>query len=460
MIGTVVFAKVKSNDKDDKGKDYIVWTQYKLSQEEKQKVFNAITSKVAKEFAGEFEANKFFYGFNAENKFYNNGMTITENGISFDDTSLWRYLATGTYTKEAINVTGASITNTTETTTVSVKKTWDDNNDQDGKRPSSVTVKLLANNNETGDTLTLSETKGWTDTFTDLPKYKNGSEIAYTVEEVLDGDTKEYYDSEVKPVNCGFEITNSHTPATTTVSGSKTWDDASNQDNKRPESITINLLKDGSKIASKTVTEQDGWSWSFENLPKYEKGVEIKYTITEEQVSNYSADIKGYNITNQYTPGKVSVTVIKSWDDADNKDGSSPKSVTVKLLADGQLTDQTISLNEENQWTNTFKNLPEYKSGKKIVYTIEEVSVDGYTVAISGDAKEGFTITNTYISTSAPESNPGSKPESNPIRDTVTIEIGNNGKPEEANPDTGAPLMFAPVMAAALAAAVVVKRKK
>ncbi len=74
--------------------------------------------------------------------------------------------------------------------------------------------------------------------------------------------------------------------------------------------------------------------------------------------------------------------------------------------------------------------------------------------------KEGFTITNTYISTSAPESNPGSKPESNPIRDTVTIEIGNNGKPEEANPDTGAPLMFAPVMAAALAAAVVVKRKK
>ena len=47
-----------------------------------------------------------------------------------------------------------------------------------------------------------------------------------------------------------------------------------------------------------------------------------------------------------------------------------------------------------------------------------------------------------------------------PVRDTVTIEIGNNEQPEEANPNTGASLMFVPVMAVALAGAVVVRRKK
>ena len=47
-----------------------------------------------------------------------------------------------------------------------------------------------------------------------------------------------------------------------------------------------------------------------------------------------------------------------------------------------------------------------------------------------------------------------------PVRDTVTIEIGNNEQPEEANPNIGASVMFVPVMVAALAGAVVVRRKK
>jgi len=52
----------------------------------------------------------------------------------------------------------------------------------------------------------------------------------------------------------------------------------------RPASITIRLLKNGTEIASKIVTEADGWAWSFTDLPKYEAGELITYTITEDTV--------------------------------------------------------------------------------------------------------------------------------------------------------------------------------
>ncbi|MCY7082333.1 Spy0128 family protein, partial [Streptococcus oralis] len=53
-------------------------------------------------------------------------------------------------------------------TSVSVKKAWDDKDNQDGKRPASVTVKLLADGQDTGKTLELTEANGWAGSFTDL----------------------------------------------------------------------------------------------------------------------------------------------------------------------------------------------------------------------------------------------------------------------------------------------------
>ncbi len=64
----------------------------------------------------------------------------------------------------------------------------------------------------------------------------------------------------------------SNQPETIDISGAKTWDDANDQDGLRPESITVHLLADGVEKAKKTVTEQDGWRWTFTNLPKCENG--------------------------------------------------------------------------------------------------------------------------------------------------------------------------------------------
>ena len=155
------------------------------------------------------------------------------------------------------------------------------------------------------------------------------------------------------------------------MEGSKTWNDAQDQDGKRPSSITIRLLANGEEVATRTVTAADEWQWSFTGLDKYAAGKEIKYTITEDAVQDYSTEVKGYNVENSYTPGKVSVSGSKIWNDNDNQDGIRPASIVVNLLAnDEQVDSLTVTADENGSWSYTFADLDEYKNGKKINYSV------------------------------------------------------------------------------------------
>lgn len=215
-------------------------------------------------------------------------------------------------------------------TEVPVKKVWKDENNQDGKRPTSVTVKLLADGQDTGKTLELTEANGWAGSFKDLDADKGGTPIQYTVVEV----TVPGYTSEVTGnAASGFTITNSYSPETVDVKATKNWDDANNQDGKRPTKITINLLADGQKHDSKEVqAAADGtWTVEFTKLAKYKDGKEIKYTVTEEAVAEYEATITDFTITNKYAPKEIDYKVTKVWNDANNQDGKRPESVTVQL---------------------------------------------------------------------------------------------------------------------------------
>ena len=299
-------------------------------------------------------------------------------------------------TDNSKNGTVTTLTNTyaPETTSITVTKTWDDADNQDGKRPESIIVNLLANGEiVASQTVKADEAGNWTYTFKDLPKYANGKEITYTVtEEAVEG-----YETSVD----GFNITNTYTTETTEVKGSKTWNDADNQDGKRPESITVRLLANGEEKDSQTVTadENGNWTYSFEKLPKYEAGKEIVYTVTEDAVADYTTEITGYDITNSYAPGKTSVTVTKAWADNDDRGGHRPKEIKVQLKADGENSGEEIILNAENKWTYTWSELDEKKSGKDIVYTVEEIGkTAGYISTVTGNATEGFIITNTITS--------------------------------------------------------------
>ena len=287
-------------------------------------------------------------------------------------------------------------------TEVPVKKVWKDENNQDGKRPSSVTVKLLADGQDTGKTLELTEANGWAGSFTNLDADKGGTPIQYTVVEV----TVTGYTSEVTgDAASGFTITNSYSPETVDVKATKNWDDANNQDGKRPTKITINLLADGQKVDSKEVqAAADGtWTVEFTKLAKYKAGKEIKYTVTEEAVAEYESTITDFTITNKYAPKEIDYKVTKVWNDANNQDGKRPESVTVQLykkvgdadpvaVEGKKLTLTAKDKTDANTWVASFTNLPQYEAGKEITYSIKEVDVPaGYEASVTGQV-----VTNTH----------------------------------------------------------------
>ena len=318
------------------------------------------------------------------------------NGWKYESNPLPKY-ASGqeiayTVAEEAVpgytsKVDGYNITNsyTPETVKVSGQKKWDDAENQDGKRPASVKVKIL-NGDTVVDEQNVTSANDWKYESKALPKYAAGQEITYTVsEEAVPG-----YTSKVD----GYNITNSYTPETTTVSGSKTWEDGDNQDGKRPASITVNLLADGQKVNTQTVGEAEGWSYNFTGLPVYKDGQRITYTVTEESVPGYSTNLNGYNITNSYTPEKTEITASKTWNDSDNQDGKRPTKISIKLMNSvGGVKTEVASkeVTAADQWQTKFENLPVYENGQKIDYSIEEDDVAGYTKEI-----KDFTVTNSY----------------------------------------------------------------
>lgn len=183
---------------------------------------------------------------------------------------------------------------------VNVTKQWRDGNDQDGLRPASITVKLLRNGQETGSTLTLNADNKWSGIFRGLRAYERGEQLVYTVAEVA---VPGYTSTITGTAATGFNIMNTRTPETLTISGTKTWADAGNE-SARPEKITVILLAGGEQLAEQVVSpDANGkWSWSFENLPKYSAGKAIAYTIDELEVAGYTKKVDGYNITNTYKP--------------------------------------------------------------------------------------------------------------------------------------------------------------
>ena len=318
------------------------------------------------------------------------------NGWKYESNPLPKYAAgqeiAYTVAEEAVSgytskVDGYNITNsyTPETVKISGQKVWDDAENQDGKRPASVKVKIL-NGDTVVDEQNVTSANDWKYESKALPKYASGQEITYTVsEEAVPG-----YTSKVD----GYNITNSYTPETTTVSGSKTWEDGDNQDGKRPASITVNLLADGQKVNTQTVGEAEGWSYNFTGLPVYKDGQRITYTVTEEAVPGYSTNLNGYNITNSYTPEKTEITASKTWNDSDNQDGKRPTKISIKLMKTvGGVKTEVASkeVTAADQWQTKFENLPVYENGQKIDYSIEEDDVAGYTKEI-----KDFTVTNSY----------------------------------------------------------------
>lgn len=85
-------------------------------------------------------------------------------------------------------------------------------------------------------------------------------------------------------------LTNTHKPVTVNVSGIKYWSDGNDRDGIRPETVTVQLLADGKPVEGKKITvgAAENWTWKFDELPRYEAGREITYSIEESPVDGYT----------------------------------------------------------------------------------------------------------------------------------------------------------------------------
>ena len=232
---------------------------------------------------------------------------------------------------------------------------------------------------------------------TNLKNYYNYYNVKYGINDTYEN----FYPGEEngkKEDDTDFETVVIKAPETIDVSGTKTWNDEGNKDKTRPEKITIYLLANGTQVDAKEISEKDGWKYSFTGLAKYDDNKqEIKYTIDESEVEKYTKQINGYDLINTYTtenPETVDVNGVKTWNDANNKDGIRPKAIRVKLLANGEEKTSVITT-EEQDWKYSFTELPKFDDNEnEIKYTVDEETVSGYTKKI-----DGYNITNTHTPT-------------------------------------------------------------
>ena len=152
------------------------------------------------------------------------------------------------------------------------------------------------------------------------------------------------------------------------------WDDVDNNDGKRPESVSIKLLNNEKKVKEALVTEKDDWKFSFENLPKFQDGKEIVYTIKQKAIKGYETEIDGFDVINTHALETIMVEGVIMWDDSSNKDRIRPTSTSVELINNSE----TITVSKESNWKYSFGPLLKYKSGEEIDYKIKESQVKGY----------------------------------------------------------------------------------
>lgn len=342
----------------------------------------------------------------------NGDTVVASKDVSPDETGTWKYEFKNvpvynsdgeaieyTVTEKPLKNYTAEVTDydiknvyTPSEITIPVKKVWNDADNKDEARPDKVTVRLYANGEPTKNVIMLSDrskkaghgpNESWAGCFKDVPvKDADGNVITYTVKE----ENVDRYKSEVSgnPAD-GFIITNIRT---TSVSGTKIWDDKG-YENKRPDSITVNLLANGSKVDSATVTAANDWKYSFDNLTKYdESGKSIAYAVNEDPVYSYTSEVEGYNIINTY---RLTIPVEKVWEDGNNAEHSRPEKITVKLYY-GEEEVRSSELTAADNWRTEFTDLDPKKT-----YELKEEPVNGYSTSVTGSSEEGFTVTNTLM---------------------------------------------------------------
>jgi hypothetical protein len=340
---------------------------------------------------------------------------------------------------------------------VKATKIWDDDTNRDGKRVN-VFLQLYRKIGSNGSKETVGEPVEMAtgdshetkreNTWPNLPEVLTDAEgversVVYWIEEVISGTNSdndfttgsgagikywkagapegyEVVSTQTKPGE--FEVRNIHEPAKKDVSVKVVWNDEDDKDGIRPDHVVVRLKdQDGNETVAKAkITYKDtGDGWieavhTFEDLPVYKDGKEIKYTVVELDSDEstergngstafddeYAVTITGdgssddpFVITNTHTPGeRYDVIVTKEWT-GDEAHKSTRKDVVLTLLKKVGDNDPTTVKDAEKKTipadaegddlTVRWNDLPSVEKGEDVVYTVREDAIEDYNTHVS-----------------------------------------------------------------------------
>ena len=324
-----------------------------------------------------------------------------------------------------------TITNPSVTTKVTVDKVWDDNNNQDNKRPAALTYTLtakagdeavdLSKYNVTAEqTVNVAADGSASYTWDNLPTMYGGTAVTYEVAEAA----VDEYTTEVGEISGsaadGYKVivTNKHEIDKTKVTVTKKWNDGDSAN--RPTSVSVSLYADGTAVGNAvTLNAENSWTYTWTDLDVNANGKAITYTVDEAAVENYAksiSEISGDATTGySYTITNSNVTVDTNTTAFFKKNVTTPNTIkaadftfSIEAVTDGAPMPATsttgtasYAAGETGEKAIDFGKITYYAAGEYKYKITETNKPAGWTatpdepvevtVTVTGDAATGFT---------------------------------------------------------------------
>ena len=374
--------------------------------------------------------------------------TATADNWNYTFTNLPMYDATGTtitytVTEDPVegyitNVNGNDVTNTLKTE-ATVRKVWNDSDNQDGIRPASLTVTL-----SNGTEVTLNEANGWTATVENLPMYdEKGVKIEYswtegempegytltgnTVSGTVSTLTNKYTKIEVDTIETDAEFAKKTVESRTGFAAKEFTFTLSGDGLDAPRTQTVNFTEAGTKaidFGTITYTEAGIYKYTVKETAETAEGWtldlaehEVTVVVTETN-GTLSASVTGTTLTNKYDTQIIVNTIEVGAEFAkktvESKTGFAAKEFTFTLSGDGLAAPRMQSVNFTEAGTKAINfGTITYTEAGTYKYTVTETAEDAagwtfdldehtVTVVVTDNngtlsaAVTGTTLTNKY----------------------------------------------------------------
>lgn len=235
----------------------------------------------------------------------------------------------------------------TPTPSSCVEVIWQDCDDENGFRPTSLQVEI----SPSGRVVEVTKEQGWFHSIggEDISNAKPLWERVKISEEHPYGEDKtfEYRFTVEERELGGLAIRMIHTNSTEMFDWVKVvWEDGDNQLNLRPKEIGVTIFENGEEYLEDKVTADDDWALFIEKLGRAKDGIFFDHSLVVDPVDNYEAVIDGFTITMHVSLGLLRVQGSLIF--IDNDDSMRPDYATAKLYHLDELLEEHMIYSPTN----------------------------------------------------------------------------------------------------------------